>query len=262
MTTYFFIALSVVLLSYTSLSDLDSDEKDFLYLASVVKEATKGKVTLEEQLKALTKWLAQNVIKTSEYPGWEKEGYPDWFDGSSVASVIKGGIGNCGYQANNVITLSRYLGISQYNRFWVGKSSGSTFEHAFTELVVNGKGHVFDPNILIYQEDEEGNVLGLKEMVNEPSLVKHATFRKIIAEIKETPSILKATRAPENIPTPLGINSYAVYVSVGHTATEMYLHLKHSPLTIITISWFLFYMISSVIDVFNQAIAKTKKLNV
>ncbi len=238
-TFYYFMALVFVLLGYNTFSSLNQDAEDFLYLSEIVKTATTGKKTQVEQIKALTEWLATNVVKTTEFPGWERSGYPDWFDGSSVASVIKGGIGNCGYQANNIITLSRYLGVKEHRRYWVGKASGSEHEHAFVEMIVDGKAGVFDPNILLFHENKIGEVLSLKTMIQDPSVVENESFRKIVTEIRDKPSIVRMTNIPVT-PEPLGQNSYIIYLAIGKIFTEMYLHLKRNPITIIVLTWLVF----------------------
>jgi hypothetical protein len=244
-TFYYSASLIIVLFGYSTFSSLDQDTEDFLYLANVVQMATNGKDSKIEQVKSLTKWLSANVIKTTEYPGWERSGYPDWFDGSSVASVIKGGIGNCGFQANNIIVLSRYLGIEEHRRYWVGKKSGSEYEHAFSELIIDGKPGVFDPNELGFQEDENGEVLSLKELVQNPSVIKNSFFKMIATEIKQNPSVLRVTNTPQT-PEPLGKQSFIIYSSLGSTITKMYLHLKNSPLSIFFLAWVIFVVVTSI----------------
>jgi hypothetical protein len=195
-------------------NDLDRESREFLYLARIVKHATKGTKTQTEQAKALTQWLATHVIKTTEYPGWEKPDYPDWFDNSSIAAVIKGGIGNCGYQSSNVIALTRYVGIEEYRRWIFNKSTGSIHEHSFAELLVDGKMAVFDPNMLIYQENKKGEVIGLKEMIKNPSLIENQQFREIIQEIKHHPGILKSSTLPEKL-IPLDKDTYNFFSNTG-----------------------------------------------
>jgi hypothetical protein len=240
---YFCVALTIVLLGYSWLVTLDQDSEDFLYLAGIVKTVTDKKETQEEKVEVLTEWLSTNVIKTTEYPGWERDEYPEWFDDSSVASVIKGGIGNCGHQANNIITLSRYLGVRKHRRYSVARMLGSKYEHAFAELLVNGKPRVFDPNILIFQKNKDGETLSLQDMVENPAVVENSEFRKIVAEIHDDPSVVMTTNNPMT-PEPLGQNSYTIYSLIGETATKMYLHLKNNPLTVLGLSWVIFTIIS------------------
>lgn len=238
-TALYLGALLIVLLAFSVFNILSQEEEDFLFLADIVKTATNGKIGQTEQVKALTAWLAANVTKTSQYPGWERSGYPEWFDGSSVASVIRGGIGNCGYQANNIIVLSRYLGIRQHQRYWIGQESGSAYEHAFAELIADGRPGVYDPNILIYQQNDDGVVLGLRDMLIEPDRVGHELFRKIVHEIQEKPHILRLTALPET-PEPFGEDSYAAYIRYGAFPTRMYMHLRARPLSAVALSWLVY----------------------
>jgi transglutaminase superfamily protein len=235
-------ALVLVLLGFNIVSKLDQNSEDFLYLAGIVEEATKGKTSQTEQIKALTNWLSTRVIKTTEYPGWERIDYPDWFDGSSVASVIKGGIGNCGRQATSIIVLSRYLGVQHYRVFRVAEEWGSAYEHVFAELVVDGKPGVFDPNSLIYEENQNGQVMSLEELLQQPDAIRDPFFKKIVSEIREKPQVLRQgeTQFP---PQPLGHNSYAIYVSFGRIATEMYIHLKNSTLLVLILAILVFVLL-------------------
>ncbi len=237
-TIYYCMSLAVALLGSSIITPLDKESEDFLYLAEIVKTATIGKASQGEQIKALTEWLATNVKHSSAYPGW--------FDGSSVASVIRGGIGNCGYQANNIITLSKYLGVRNYSRYWVSKQTGCNYDHTFAEMTVDGKVGVFDPDLLLYQQGEKGEILSLREMVREPSVVENAIFREIVSEIKENPSILRKSIILIEAPMPMGNDSYNIYLRHGSVLTQLYLHSKCHPLLVLVIAWVLFLVSISI----------------
>lgn len=239
-----FLVLFVIVLSgYRFFGNIDRDAEEFLYLAGIVKEATGNKVTETEKVEALTEWLSENVKKTTDYPDWEQGGYPAWFDDSSEAAVIKGGIGNCGIVATCLTTLTQYLGIPTGNmrRLFVG-GPRTEFEHVFAEIVVDGKPGVFDPNLLLYETDDHGVVLSLSEMIDDPARVSDETFRAIVIELSRKDKILMGTQILK-AQMPLGENSYKMFESYGKTITELFLYFQKYSLAVLLQTCFIFVVV-------------------
>lgn len=221
----FLVAFAVMLEGTRGVAELPQDQQDYLYLAGIVYEATKDKESVAEQLMAVTDWLAENVAEVQEYP--------DWFDGSSVASVIRGGVGNCGYQANNIIVLAQYLGVFENRRYWVNAETGSRYMHAFSELVVDGRAMVFDPNNLRYALGADGVPLSLGNIVRNPSLVREGLFRKVAEEIARSRRVLRSGIAINKAPMPLGERSAQVMFEYGPFLTERYLVLRQHGMVVV-----------------------------
>jgi hypothetical protein len=214
-----------------ALRPLSVEQQDFLYLAKIIDRQTHVGQTKSESIRVLTDWLAENVLSTSKYPGWGRnDAYPPWFNPRSVATVIQGGIGNCGYQANSIIEFAQYLGVRQARRYFVGEITGSDFEHAFAELRVDGRWELYDPNMVRYVIGEDGYPMSLDRLVSANSHVPHLGFRLIIEELRASPSVLALTPVtPARLP--FGENSLPVYRVYGDYPIRMYWALKYRMLT-------------------------------
>jgi hypothetical protein len=187
-----------VLLGANFLLPLSDEADDFLYLADIVHRTTKNESSKTDQVKALTGWLSLNVKRVDQYPSG--------FDSRSVASVIRGGVGNCGYQAESIMYPSCFLGLKNFRRYWVGPESGSSYWHAFAEIYVDGKWGVFDPDMLVYIEKPDGSVMGLAEIIQNTDTVKHSAFRKIAEEINRSPDVLKGFKINMDSDLPSQLN--------------------------------------------------------
>ena len=221
----FFVAFVVMLEGVRGVAELPQDQQDYLYLAGIVHDVTKEHDSTVEKLMAVTDWLSVNVASVKEYP--------DWFDGSSVASVIRGGVGNCGYQANNIILLAQYLGVFENRRYWVNADTGSRNMHAFSELVVDGRAMLFDPNDLVYALGEDGVPLSLARIVRNPGLIGEGLFRNVAEEIAQSRQVLRSGILNRKAPMPLGEQSAQILFKYGPFLTERYLVLLQHWLVVV-----------------------------
>jgi hypothetical protein len=96
--------------------------------------------------------------------------------------------------------------------------------------------------LLGYVEDGAGNVLSLKEMMKNPSVVHNELFKKIVLELNEKPHIRQHRRFLK-APMPLGEGSYKIFARYGQTLTEMYLHFLAKPLAVLVLSWMFFLIL-------------------
>lgn len=218
----FFVTLAISHHFMRAFSPLNKEAQEFLYLAKILGAVTDGKKTQKEQLKALTEWLAENVKKVDKYP--------DSFDGSSSARVIKAGIGNCGLQANNILTFAQLLGIKKLKRYSISRRTGGNLEHTFAEILVDGRWGIFDPNSLIYVETPSGTIASLQLMLADPELAgNNKYFQRVIEEIRINGKALRQTNIL-TAPMPFGENSYNFYRQYGSLSSELLLQLLNSPL--------------------------------
>ena len=166
----FIFSLVGILLFLGITKELSDEEEDFLYLAGIINEVTKDVQANDEKLMLLTDWLHENVQHGKYGPG---------FDGSSVSSVIKGGMGNCGFQSCNISVMADIMGLPKHRIFHFQPDLGASAKHAFAEVFVNGKWRVYDPDMCQYVMSE-GEVIGLSEMLKNPELIGHPTMRGLI----------------------------------------------------------------------------------
>jgi hypothetical protein len=222
----YFLCTGSVLLCLKAILPIDAQSEEFLYLANIVNQVTRDEHSMDDQLKALTNWLSENVKKVDRYP--------EWFDGSTVAKIIKGGVGNCGYQAHNLTALAQFLGLNEFKRYWT-ESKDIQFQHTFVEIRINGHWGIFDPNMLGYIEHDDGRVMGLVEIVKNPSCIQHKTFERIVEEIQRSPHMLRVIQfAPDQNELIQLHKQFLYYKLYGPFIAELYLYWrKYTPMVII-----------------------------
>lgn len=239
-------ALSFILvLFFLNLSvDLTQESKEFLYLANIVDTVTEGKNSDIEKVKALTNWLSVNV-KHAEGK------YPFSQSTCTVAQVINSGVGNCGLQAENIIALSRYLGVKDdgMRKLHVSRKTGSSFFHTFAEITLEGKPRIFDPDLVGYVEDKNGAVLGLYEIIANPDLVENKTFKEIAIEARKRRTTVVPVPFERNFETPMpfGQKSFDFYKKNGAIITKLYLVIRGHLFKLIFSSFLVYLVILSVI---------------
>ena len=190
--------------------DFMQTERDFIYLSNILYKETGHLKTNEEKLMQMTDWLHENVRHTSKYPSN--------FNGKGVVNVIKGGVGNCGYQSCNIAVFAALLGMDEHRVYNFQKEKGSKYQHAFAEINVQGKWQVYDPDLMQYQQDESGRVMGLRDMTNNSDLVEHDIFREIVDQFGNDENIMVLSKSWQPTPRPFGKDGYARFEHLGGEA--------------------------------------------
>ena len=180
---------------------LTEEEQSFIFLAEILYGQTKGAQGKQEQLKVMTKWLHDNVRHVQFYPAS--------FDGRRFVSVIKAGVGNCGYQAGNITSFAEMLGMMERRVYHFKRKKEGDLTHTFAEIKVDGKWQVYDPDLMLYQEDSQGHVLGLVEMRQQPEQIKNRIFYEVITQ--DTVNRVEVTKARYRPPMPFGAQGYLTF---------------------------------------------------
>jgi len=180
-------------------------EKDFLLLSEILKEQTKGIDNYADRLRVMTDWLHKNV-KHGKYP-------PD-FNGKGVANVIRGGVGNCGFQACNIACFAELLGLKEHRIIHNRKEWGAPDIHTFAEVNVDGKWIIYDPDNWQYLKNKKGELVGIREVVKDTSSINNIRAAKWIYS-----SIMnkgyKITPSWQETPMPYGDEAYKDYEKYG-----------------------------------------------
>ncbi len=162
-------------------------EQDWLYLANIMVENTYCAADPVEKLRLMTNWLNQNVKHVP------KGRYPRHFDGRSVVTVVKGGMGNCGYQSYNIVGFAKLLGYHNHRVLHHRKNLGAPGDHAFAEIKVGEKWVVYDPDKFLYFPDGDGDLMSVNDIAaNEESWVGISIKNKGFKETKSPKKIPKA----------------------------------------------------------------------
>ena len=202
----FLVFLVLVTIIYIKRINYTQAEKDFIFLAKILKTETKNLSGKSEKLKRMTDWLHENVKHVGKYP-------PN-FNGSSIPNVIRGGVGNCGYQSCNIIGFANLLGESDSRIYHSRKELGAYGQHAFAEIKVNNKWEVYDPDLIQYQLNEAGKVMGLRDMLVDTSQVENKLFKEIIVSMVKNKAY-KVTGPWLKAPTPFGKAGYTNFEKKG-----------------------------------------------
>lgn len=180
-------------------------EKDFLYLAKILREETKGLENIEEKLQTMTDWLHENV-KHGAYP-------PD-FNGKGVANVIRGGMGNCGYQSCNIAAFAELLGYKEHRLVHNREEWGGPGLHTFAEIKIGNQWVLFDPDWWQYLKDDSGNLIGVKEVIQDTSSVLNKEAAQFIFKTFKNKGY-KITPSWQKTPMPYGEEGYLNYDKYG-----------------------------------------------
>ena len=227
-----------------TISPLPDEYDDFFFLASIIHKETSQEQTDSEKLATLTDWLSTNVLSTWKYPGWGKASeYPEWFNGRSAVTVIKGGIGNCGYQTENIIALAKVLGVTRFKRHYLGKETGSKHWNTFAEIYVDGSWRVYDPNTLLYIKAHHHGVLSLAQILSGRFSISNIVFESIANELKEHPAVLQTveTKGPQ-LYLPYGIDSYFYYDALGETILKAHIFFQRDTKIILALATALIFL--------------------
>lgn len=180
-------------------------EKDFLYLSDILKKQTSGIDSKAERLRRMTDWLHVNV----------KHGkYPPGFKSKGVANIIRGGKGNCGFQACNIACFAELLGLKEHRIIHNRKEWGAPGLHTFAEVNVDGRWIIYDPDNWQYILNNRGQLVGTADIVRDTSIiVKKDAARWIYSSIKNKG--YKISKSWQDTPLPYGKKAYKKYEKYG-----------------------------------------------
>ncbi|MCB0686246.1 MAG: transglutaminase domain-containing protein [Saprospiraceae bacterium] len=143
--------------------ELSETEKEWVFLADILRSQTACIDDPAEKLVSMTEWLHANV---RHVPGGR---YPRSFNSRTIATVIKGGVGNCGYQSYNIVGFSQMLGYSQHRVLHHRKKMGAPGDHTFAEINIDGKWIIYDPDNFLYFRSVTGDLLSVDEVAADSS---------------------------------------------------------------------------------------------
>lgn len=207
-----FVFLFTSILSFFSITayqiqalNFSEAEKDFLYLAKILKSETKGLESIEDKLQKMTDWLHENV----------KHGaYPPNFNGKGVANVIRGGMGNCGYQSCNIAAFAELLGFKEHRLIHNREEWGAPGMHTFAEIKIDNEWVLFDPDWWQYLTDKKENLIGVKEVIQDTSSVTNKEAAQFIFNTFKNKGY-KITPSWQKTPMPYGDEGYLNYDKYG-----------------------------------------------
>jgi hypothetical protein len=198
------ISASLILIFSSNLKTTPQEE-DFLYLADILKRETRGIDDDVTKLKVMTDWLHENV-KHGEYP-------PN-FNGNGVANVIRGGMGNCGFQSCNISAFAELLGYKEHRLIHNREEWGAPGMHTFAEINMNGNWILFDPDWWQYIENNNGELVGIREAIQDTSQINKPEAAQFIYNTFKDKGY-KITPSWQTTPMPYGENGYLNYEKWG-----------------------------------------------
>ena len=182
-----------------------SDEKDFIFLSRILKEQTKGIDDYAERLRIMTDWLHENVKSGT---------YPPNYNPKGVANVIRGGLGNCGFQACNIICFAELMGIKDHQLVHSRKEWGAPGIHTFAEIWIRDRWIIYDPDKWQYIENNKGELVGIIDIITDTSSIKNKqAARWIYSTIKNEGN--RVTPSWQKTPLPFGEDAYFHYEKFG-----------------------------------------------
>lgn len=206
------VCILVVIGIKISRTTYSTAEKDFLYLSGILKEQTCNIDNNTERLRVMTDWLHKHV----------KHGkYPPGFNGNGVANVIRGGVGNCGFQACNIACFAELLGLKNHRVIHNRKEWGAPDIHTFAEVNVDGRWILYDPDNWQYIKNNRGQLVGINDIMKDTSsIVNKKAAHWIYSTI--TNKGYKVSRSWQKTPMPYGANAYKNYEKYG----KMFIYKK------------------------------------
>jgi hypothetical protein len=182
-----------------------SDEKDFIFLSRILKEQTKDIEDYSERLRIMTDWLHQHVK-----PGK----YPVRYNPNSVANVIRAGLGNCGFQACNIVCFAELLGLKEHQLIHSRKEWGAPGMHTFAEIWIEDRWIIYDPDKWQYIKNTNGNLVGIIDVMSDTASIRNKkAARWIYATIKNEGN--RVTPSWQVTPLPFGDRAYFQFEKYG-----------------------------------------------
>lgn len=182
-----------------------SSEKDFIFLARILKEQTKDIENYSERLRIMTDWLHKNVR-----PGK----YPPNYNPKGAANVIRAGLGNCGFQACNIVCFAELLGLKDHQLIHSRKEWGAPGIHTFAEIWIKDRWIIYDPDKWQYIENNEGKLVGIIDIMTDTSSIRNKKAACwIYSTIKNGGN--RVTPSWQITPLPFGESSYFHFEKYG-----------------------------------------------
>jgi hypothetical protein len=201
------VAFTVSILFFSTQVDFTDQEEDFIYLSKIIKKETKHESNIEKKLELLTTWLHENVKHVGKYP--------KNFNGKGVPNVIRGGVGNCGFQSCNIACLAEILGYGNHRIFHTRKELGASGQHAFCEINIDGKWTLYDPDYWQVLKNKDGNLVGVVDVIKDSTQVPDVKGSNRFIHTAISKKAYKLTKTWQKSQLAFGQEGYSNYEQFG-----------------------------------------------
>ncbi len=199
------MSIVLVIVFNARMVQLTPDEKDFIYLSRILKQQTRGIDDVTERLRIMTHWLHDHVTSGE---------YPPQYNPKGVANVIRTGLGNCGFQACNIVCFAELLGLTDHQLIHSRTEWGAPGIHTFAEIWIDDRWIIFDPDKWLYIENNTGELVGIIDIITDTSSITNKeAARWIFSTIQSEGN--RVTPSWQETPLPFGRDAYFHFEQCG-----------------------------------------------